>query len=110
MPDLTPEQDAKVREYAEAFRQEFAESTKDRKDPNTQRQDIQDQLDDVVPDAIASIKWIIRHSLSETQKLRASQWLLNLKLEKEAVSNDPLAKLLEEMQATAPANTSARED
>lgn len=103
--DLTPEQIEEINSYADAFRSEFENLQKERKNPNAQREDIHAELDEIVPDALAAIKHVIRHSVNESLRANTSKWLLDKKLERDKEENDPLTKLLEEMQkaqATTP--------
>jgi len=96
--DLTPEQIAEINSYADAFRSEFERSTSENKTPSEQREGIHEELDAVVPDALAAIKHVIKHSINESLRVNTSKWLLDKKLERDATENDPLTKLLEAMQ------------
>lgn len=98
MPDMTPEQIAEIQEYAEAFRSEWEINSVTKPDRATQRENIHTELDEVVPDALAGLKYIIKHGKNESLKFRAIIWLLDKKLEADKIENDPLTKLVEEMQ------------
>lgn len=99
---MTPEQEALVQEYANAFRQEFTTKANAPKTRAEQRENIHEELDEVVPDALATLKTIIKHSKSESLRYRASTWLIEKKLESDKAENDPLNKLLQEMQKELP--------
>lgn len=102
--DMTPEQIEQINEYADAFRQEFEASQNATKSPKEQREDIHVELDEILPDALATIKTVIRHSVNENLRASTAKWLIDKKLERDKDENDPLAKLLEDMKKSLPGN------
>lgn len=106
MSELSDEQTAQLREYAEAMRQEFQQNIdKERKSPQTIRENIHEELDEIVPDALATIKGIIKHSKSETLRASTAKWLIDKKLERETTENDPFILLMKKMQAEVKSET-----
>jgi len=105
--DLTPEQLEEINSYADAFRQEFVQKTTEGKSPKEIREDIHEQLDEVVPHALAAVSHVIKHSINESLRVNTSKWLIDKKLDRDAAENDPLTKLLEEMRRTMPGSPEA---
>jgi hypothetical protein len=92
---LSDEQIEKINDYAAAFRQEFETSKDQPASAKYTKDDVEGQLDGIVPDAIASISWVLKHETNMTLRTNTAKWLIDKKLEVERDGKDPLYKFLD---------------
>lgn len=95
--EFSDEELEKIQEYADAFRQEFEASQDVAPKKQYTKEDVDGQLDEAVPDAIAAINFTLKHSRNESLKIKVAQWLIDQKVQIERDSKDPLVRFLGEL-------------
>ena len=101
--NFTPEQEARIQSYREAFQQEWEESTQ-KQTKEQKKEAVDEQLADLVPDALAALKHDIKFSANPSIRQKAYTFVLNAVREdtsKGNGANDPIRKFLEGMEKAA---------
>lgn len=101
--DFTPEQQEELLKYREAFRQEWEGATTGA-NKKERKEKLEDELVELVPDAISALKHDIKFGETASVRQKAYTYVLNAVREDSSAGkiNDPLQKLLKEMTAATP--------
>jgi hypothetical protein len=99
---MTPDQIRELHEWQEAFKQEFAESTGEGAEGRkVKKEKLEDQMVDLIPDAVAALKHDIKFAPKPEIKQKAYLFLLNAvrdDAKRGSGANDPLKRFLEGLE------------
>jgi hypothetical protein len=110
VPELDPEEDTpasleqKLREYSAAIREEFETAQTSLKEDEDAETFSIDFAKEQLPNNLAMVAWLAQNSTSDSVRLNASKYLVDLARKSAVEDGDPMQKLFKTITKQAPNN------